>query len=84
MSGEAVMQPTLKRIHMHRLRQMYRSAGWLCLDAIEIDPIAEGLLERINPEVKPEYLRVSDTGTQVLALLLQTNHTVYGAHEALV
>lgn len=72
-SDQAIQSPTLKRIHMQRLRQMYRSAGWPCLDTIEIDLIAAGLLERIHPEGKPEYLRVSDAGMHVLAESLQTN-----------
>ena len=83
-SDQAIQPPILKRIHMQRLRQMYRSAGWPCLDTIEIDLIAAGLLERINPEGKPEYLRVSDKGMQVLAQSLQTNRAAYDAHEALV
>lgn len=83
-SDQAIKPPILKRIHMQRLRQMYRSAGWPCLDTIEIDLIAAGLLERVNPEGKPEYLRVSDTGMQVLAQSLQTNRAAYDAHEALV
>jgi hypothetical protein len=84
MSDQAIRTPNLKRIHLQRLRQMYRSAGWPCLDTIEIDLIAAGLLERINPEGKPEYLRVSDTGMQVLAESLNTNRAAYDAHEALV
>jgi hypothetical protein len=83
-SDQAIQPPTLKRIHMQRLRQMYRSAGWPCLDTIEIDLIAAGLLERITPEGKPEFLRVSDKGMQVLAESLQTNRAAYDAHETLV
>lgn len=84
MSDQVIHTPNLKRIHLQRLRQMYRSAGWPCLDAVEIDLIAAGLLERINPEGRPEYLRVSDTGMQVLAESLNTNRAAYDAHEALV
>ena len=83
-SDKAIQPPTLKRIHMQRLRQMYRSAGWPSLDTIEIDLIAARLLERITPEGKPEFLRVSDKGMQVMAQSVQNNRVAYDAHEALV
>jgi hypothetical protein len=83
-SDQAIQPPILKRIHMQRLRQMYRSAGWPRLDSIEIDLIAAGLLERVNPKGKPEYLRVSDSGMQVLAQSLQSNRAAYNTHEAMV
>ena len=31
---------------MRRLREVYRSAGWPCLDTIEVDLLAAGLLQR--------------------------------------
>ena len=83
-SDKAIQPPTLKRIHMQRLRQMYRSAGWPSLDTIEIDLIAARLLERITPEGKPEFLRGSDKGMQVMAQSVQNNRVAYDAHEALV
>ena len=39
--------PTLSRAHARRLRDVYRSAGWPCLDAIEVDLLAAGLLCRV-------------------------------------
>lgn len=44
----------LSRSHEQRLRSMYRSAGWPCLDAIEIDLFAAGLLERVRQSSGPE------------------------------
>ena len=38
--------PALTRAHARRLRDLYRSAGWPCQDALEIDLLAAGLLER--------------------------------------
>src|SRR5918993_3412836 len=34
----------LGRVHMRRLREIHRSAGWPCCDAIEVDLLAAGLL----------------------------------------
>ena len=34
----------LKKVHARRLREMYRSAGWPCLDMVEIEFLAERLL----------------------------------------
>src|SRR5690349_5798509 len=36
----------LGRLHARRLREVYRSAGWPCCDAIEVDLLAARLLER--------------------------------------
>lgn len=74
----------LKRVHLRRLRQMYRSAGWPCLDAIEIDLLAAGLLERVMPPGQPEYLRLTDTAIQVLASSIEVNRAAFDPHEALV
>ena len=35
----------LGRAHARRLREVYRSAGWPCLDTLEIELLAAGLLE---------------------------------------
>ena len=74
----------LKRAHRQRLRQMYRSAGWPCLDAIEIDLRAAGLLERVVCPGQPEYLRLTDAGIQVLASSIEENRAAFDAHETLV
>jgi hypothetical protein len=75
---------TLSRPHDQRLRAMYRSAGWPCLDAIEIDLLAAGLLERIRNPAGPENLRVTDAGLQHLSTTLNRNRAALDAHEALV
>ena len=40
--------PALTRAHARRLRDIYRSAGWPCQDALEIDLLAAGLLDAAN------------------------------------
>ncbi|TAJ53035.1 MAG: hypothetical protein EPN60_14490 [Nevskiaceae bacterium] len=74
----------LSRTHDRRLRQMYRSAGWPCLDTVEIELLAAGLLERrLEPSGK-EYLRVTEAGIAHLARTLDSNRAAFDAHESLV
>jgi hypothetical protein len=75
---------TLKKVHARRLREMYRSAGWPCLDVVEIELLAAGLLERLQEEGGHERLRVTDTGIQFLAGAAMVNRQAKDAHEALV
>jgi hypothetical protein len=76
--------PVLTRIHTRRLREIYRSAGWPSLDAVEVDLLAAGLLERVRDGAGCDTLRLTDTGMQVLAQSLQRNRSALTAHEALV
>ena len=74
----------LSRAHDIRLRALYRSAGWPCLDALEIELLAAGLLERVQSEGRPDHLRVTDAGIARLDQALQRNRAACDAHEALV
>jgi hypothetical protein len=74
----------LGRAHDQRLRAMYRSAGWPCLDVIEIELLAAGLLERVVPAIGAETLRVTDAGIQRIADALTRNRATLDRHEALV
>lgn len=74
----------LTRVHLRRLREIYRSAGWPCLDMLEVELLAEGLLERVRDAQGRETLRVTDAGIQALAQTLQKNRAARDAHEALV
>ncbi len=78
----------LARPHARRLREIYRSAGWPCLDAIELDLLGAGLLQR-QPVRAPDgslhdTLRVTDAGLAALAASLQRNRAAYDTHERLV
>lgn len=75
---------TLKKIHARRLREMYRSAGWPCLDVVEIELLAAGLLERLQEDGGHERLRVTDNGIQLLAGAAMVNRQAKDAHEGLV
>lgn len=78
------MAPALTRAHARRLREIYRSAGWPCQDALEIDLLAAGLLQRLRSEGGHETLGVTDAGVQWLATALARNRAALSAHEALV
>ena len=71
-------------VHRRRLRDVYRSAGWPCQDAVEIELIAAGLLVRERGLLGHELLRVSDAGIAVLAETLAKNRAKRDAHEQLV
>jgi hypothetical protein len=71
-------------VHRRRLRDVYRSAGWPCQDAIEIELVAAGLLQRERGRFGHETLRVSDAGIAVLAETLQKNRAARDGHELLV
>lgn len=76
--------PVLTRAHARRLRDIYRSAGWPSQDALEIDLLAAGLLQRERSPLGHETLRVTDAGVQWLATVLARNRAALSAHEALV
>lgn len=74
----------LGRVHARRLREVYRSAGWPCCDAIEIDLLAAGLLERVRSAHGHETLRVTDAGIAHIATSLVIHRGALSRHEALV
>jgi hypothetical protein len=74
----------LKKVHARRLREMYRSAGWPCLDVVEIELLAAGLLERLTDPTGHDRVRVTDRGIQYLAGAAQTNRKAMDAHNSLV
>ncbi len=75
---------TLTALHRRRLREVYRSAGWPCLDPVEIELLVAGLLERVCGPLGHETLRVTDAGLALIAETLQRNRARRDAHEALV
>jgi hypothetical protein len=75
---------TITVVHRRRLREVYRSAGWPCLDGIEVELLAAGLLERRRSAQGHETVRVTDAGLALIAETLQRNRARRDAHEALV
>ena len=80
----ALPDAPLGKPHARRLRESYRSAGWPAQDALEIDLLAAGLLERVRSTAGQETLRVTDGGMRWLAQSLLRNRAAMSAHEALV
>jgi hypothetical protein len=74
----------LGRLHARRLREVHRSAGWPCCDAIEVDLLAEGLLARMRSAQGHETLRLTDAGIAQLARTGVVNRGALSRHEALV
>lgn len=75
--------PRLSRHHQRRLRAYYRSAGWPCHDAIEIDLLAAGLIERVVHAGAAETIRVTAPGITAIAVALHGNRRARDAHETL-
>jgi hypothetical protein len=74
----------LARVHLRRLRDVYRSAGWPVHDTVELELLAAGLITRERDAQCRDTLRVSDAGIAALAQTAERNRTAFGAHELLV
>lgn len=79
----AAESPRLSRHHQRRLRTYYRSAGWPCHDAIEIDLLAAGLIVREAHAGGADTIRVTESGIAAIATALNGNRRARDAHEAL-
>ncbi|MBX3635859.1 MAG: hypothetical protein KF683_10810 [Rubrivivax sp.] len=76
--------PPLASPHRRRLREIWRSAGWPCHDALELDLLAAGLLARQWDDLGRETLRVTDAGIALLAAGRARHQAALSAHESLV
>lgn len=74
----------LKPQHRRRLREIWRSAGWPCHDALELELLAAGLLRRHWDAAGRETLHLSDDGLQALAAARRQTQVALSAHETLV
>lgn len=72
------------RPHAQRLREVYRSAGWPFQDAIELELLAAGLLERVRDAQGRETVRLTDEGVRLAARQVAANRAALSQHEALV
>lgn len=76
--------PTPTRVHLQRLRQLWRSAGWPSQDLVEVELLAAGWVERLLEPDGRERLRVTDAGVALIAASLTRNRAAREAHEILV
>ncbi len=75
----------LSRSQCRRLRDYYRSAGWPCLDVMEVELLNAGLIERVTmPGHHQETLRVTDAGLQAIGVGVVRNRKAFDAHELLL
>jgi hypothetical protein len=74
----------LKPAHRRRLREIWRSAGWPCHDALELDLLAAGLLARLWDGQGRGTLRVTESGIELLAATRRRNQAAFAEHESLV
>ncbi len=79
-----MLEITITVAHCRRLREVYRSAGWPCQDALEIELLAAGLLERQVGPLGHDTLRLTDAGLARIAATLATNRARRDPHEELV
>ena len=72
-----------RRIHLTRLMAIWRSAGWPCRDAIELDVVAAGWAVLVEDAGGRETIRLTDAGIRVLAESRQRNQRSLSAHDRL-
>jgi hypothetical protein len=74
---------TPRRVHLTRLLKIWRSGGWPCRDAIEIDLLAANWVTRSLSGSGHETLRLTDQGIRLLAEARQANQRPLSAHDRL-
>ena len=72
-----------RRIHLQRLMAIWRSAGWPCRDAIELDLLAGGWAQLMPDGVGGETVRVTERGVRLLAEARQRRSRAVSAHDRL-
>jgi hypothetical protein len=78
------MAAGLTSVHLRRLKAVWRSAGWPWRDAVELDLLGAGMLERSWDGEGRESLRVTELGIHALAQTRRRHQAALNAHEALV
>ena len=77
------MQITPRRVHLTRLMAMWRSAGWPCRDAVELDLVAAGWATLSEAASGHETIRLTPAGIRLLAESRQRNLRSLSAHDRL-
>jgi hypothetical protein len=81
--ASSTVWPAPKRVHLTRLMSIWRSAGWPCRDAVEIDLLAAGWAEVSTSAAGHETLRVTDAGIRQLSASRQRNQRALSMHDRL-
>ncbi len=74
---------TINRFHRTRLMQIWRSAGWPCKDALEIDLLAAQLVALHTSPEGFETLKLTEDGLRTLAEARQRGVRALSAHDRL-
>jgi hypothetical protein len=80
---ESAIQIPPRRAHLTRLMAIWRSAGWPCRDAIELDLVAAGWATLSEAASGHETIRLTDAGVCLLAESRQRNQRSLSAHDRL-
>ena len=72
-----------RRTHLARLMSIWRSAGWPCRDAVELDLVAAGWATLAEGAGGHETIRLTDAGIRLLADSRQRNQRSLRAHDQL-
>lgn len=76
---------TLTRHHLRRLKDYWRGASWPCLDSLELDLLAAGLVQReLRIAGGLECITVTPEGVAALGAQLLRNRQALHAHEDLI
>jgi hypothetical protein len=81
MEPDRAVAPT--RAQLARLMQVWRSAGWPCRDALELDLVAAGWVASSVDAAGRETLRVTDDGVRLLAESRRRNRRALSLHDRL-
>ena len=74
---------TPRRFHLTRLMSIWRSAGWPCHDAVELDLVAAGWATIVEGAGGHETIRLTEVGIRLLATARQRNQRALSAHDQL-
>jgi hypothetical protein len=80
---DSALPLTPRRIHLTRLMSIWRSAGWPCCDALELDLVAAGWAKLVQVTDGHEKVRLTDAGIRLLAEARQRNQRSLSAHDRL-
>ena len=72
-----------RRVHLTRLMSIWRSAGWLCRDAVELDLVAAGWATLVEGAGGHETIRLTPAGIRLLADFRQRNQRALSDHDRL-
>src|SRR5687768_2010996 len=71
------------RVHLSRLMQIWRSAGWPAQDAVELDLLGANLIAMSIAKTGHQTLRLTDAGITELAAARERDRRIRSKHDRL-